>query len=531
MYRILIADDEGIMLEAIRSIIHRSFGDGYEVATAKSGRAAIEQAETFHPDIVFMDIQMPGINGIQAIREIRKFNSAALFYVISAYDKFDYAKEAIALGVERYLMKPINKNTIISVVEEAAAKVDEKRRERSDQLKIQEKLETVIPVVENSFVTNLLLQNDWQDEAYYKQLLDVTEEYGYVMVIQFGTEYKNGKLVSPVGMNVRAQNFYPEFRAVVKSYLRCIIGPVMSNRVAVVVPNEKPAIDYEERIRVIEDTRQLLTRLENRLEAKFRAGIGRTKGIADLGDSYQEAYQALQEGSSRVIHVDDISRNGVYEGEFPAETEAEMYRMVQEGDLEGMRREANGFFDWMIQKYPKETDNIRLKVLEFVIGAERIAFQAGAVNYGFAYRKDYLSAVMGTEDFEELRLWFLERMTAVCTSIRNRKEEQSESAVTRAQNYIQENFGKDISLDDVSKEVNISPYYFSKLFKEESGENFIEYLTRIRMERAKEMLKNPELSIKEVGMRSGYGDPNYFSRIFKKQTAMTPREYRERYGI
>ena len=158
-----------------------------------------------------------------------------------------------------------------------------------------------------------------------------------------------------------------------------------------------------------------------------------------------------------MIHVDDISRNGVYEGEFPAETEAEMYRMVQEGDLEGMRREANGFFDWMIQKYPKETDNIRLKVLEFVIGAERIAFQAGAVNYGFAYRKDYLSAVMGTEDFEELRLWFLERMTAVCTSIRNRKEEQSESAVTRAQNYIQENFGKDISLDDVSKEVNISP--------------------------------------------------------------------------
>ena len=153
------------------------------------------------------------------------------------------------------------------------------------------------------------------------------------------------------------------------------------------------------------------------------------------------------------------------------------------------------------------------------------------MNYGFAYRKDYLSAVMGTEDFEELRLWFLERMTAVCTSIRNRKEEQSESAVTRAQNYIQENFGKDISLDDVSKEVNISPYYFSKLFKEESGENFIEYLTRIRMERAKEMLKNPELSIKEVGMRSGYGDPNYFSRIFKKQTDMTPLEYRERYGI
>ena len=98
-----------------------------------------------------------------------------------------------------------------------------------------------------------------------------------------------------------------------------------------------------------------------------------------------------------------------------------------------------------------------------------------------------------------------------------------------AKNYIQENYSRDISLDDVSKEVNISPYYFSKLFKEEAGENFIEYLTRIRIETAKTMLKDPNLSIKEIGVLSGYVDPNYFSRIFKKQTDMTPREYRERY--
>ena len=122
MYRILIADDEGIMLESLRTIIQKRFGDRYQVETAKSGRAAIEQAEVFRPDIVFMDIQMPGINGIGALREIRQFNQSALFYIMSAYDKFDYAKEAISLGVERYLMKPITKNTVIEVVEEASAK-------------------------------------------------------------------------------------------------------------------------------------------------------------------------------------------------------------------------------------------------------------------------------------------------------------------------------------------------------------------------------------------------------------------------
>ena len=104
MYRILIADDEGIMLESLKNIIHRNFGEAYEVATAKSGRAAIELAESFHPDIIFMDIQMPGINGIQAIKEIRKFNSTALIYVISAYDKFDYAKEFHYLQYKKYLV-------------------------------------------------------------------------------------------------------------------------------------------------------------------------------------------------------------------------------------------------------------------------------------------------------------------------------------------------------------------------------------------------------------------------------------------
>ena len=176
MHRILVADDEGIMLEAFKSVISSTFGDSCITETAKTGRAVTEKAETFHPDIVFMDIHMPGINGIQAMREIRKFNTTALFYVVSAYDKFDYAKEAIDLGVERYLTKPISK----------AKKVDKKRNQRSNLLKIQEKLETVIPVVENSFVGSLLFQQEEQTADYYRQLLDIEEKQGYVMVIQFG---------------------------------------------------------------------------------------------------------------------------------------------------------------------------------------------------------------------------------------------------------------------------------------------------------------------------------------------------------
>ena len=99
--------------------------------------------------------------------------------------------------------------------------------------------------------------------------------------------------------------------------------------------------------------------------------------------------------------------------------------------------------------------------------------------------------------------------------------------IVRAKEYISDNYNKDISLDSVSKYVDKSPYYFSKLFKDETGENFIDYLTNIRIEKAKHMLSDKEISIKEICIDVGYSDPNYFSRTFKKCIGITPSEYRE----
>ncbi len=528
MYRILIADDEGIMLESLKDIITKEFGDEIEVATAKSGRGAIEQAESFHPDIAFMDIQMPGINGISAIREIRMFNSSCLFYVISAYNKFDYAKEAISLGVEKYLMKPISRRTVVETIEEAMAKVNQIREKRSVQLKIQEKLETVIPVVETGFVSNMLLADDVQDEEYYRQLLEVTEDYAYVEVIQYGTRLEDGKLFSPVETRVKAQDNYMKIRAIIKSFQRCIVGPVMSDRIVLVVPHRDETISYEERIEAIDRVHEMLMRLEENLELKFRTGIGRICRLKDLRMSYQGAVLALQNSRSRVAHTDDLTRHGVYEDDYPIELERDALEALSKGDVEGMRRRWEEFFDWMYQKDPGDLDSMRLKVLELVLRAEFDAFAAGSVNYAYNYRKDYLTQVNALADAEQIRSWFLEKMIALASGIRDRNEEQSESTVKRAQKYIQENYQSDISLDEVSREVNVSPYYFSKLFKEEVGENFIEYLTALRISKAKEYLKDPSLPIREAGSLSGYADSNYFSRIFKKQTGMTPREYREK---
>ena len=474
-----------------------------------------------------MDIRMPGINGIQAIREIRTFSSGALVYILSAYDEFDYAKEAISLGVEKYLMKPISRQTIIDTVKEAIAKMDQIRMKRSDQLKIQEKLQTVLPVVESGFISEMIMSDHVPDNSSYLQLLDITERYAYACVIRFGQSDEHGHLVTTVRSGVQAQDSYTVMRDTIKSYKRCIVGPVMSSRILVVVPTNEERINYDRRIQIIEETRTILTKLEEKTGLKFRAGIGKVNRFQDIKISYQEAEAALEGSKARVTHIEDAVTSGVYEDDYPIEEERDMFGRLESGDVEGMRARAEVFFNWIIQHAPNDLNSMRLKALELVMRAEFDAFNAGSINYSYNNRKDYLSQINALRTPEDVKSWFFLHMTQIASGIRNRAEDQSEGIVQRAQKYIQENYMKDISLDEVSKEVNVSPYYFSKLFKEEVGENFIEYLTKLRIRKAQDMLAYGHDSVKEIGVLSGYADPNYFSRIFKKHTGMTPSEYRE----
>jgi two-component system response regulator YesN len=124
MYRIMLADDEGIVLDSLKYLLGGEFGETITIESAKTGRAVIELAEHFRPDIAIMDIHMPGINGLEAMREIKSNNKNVLFIVLSAYDKFDYAKEALGLGALEYLNKPVEKTNLIRVVKKAMGVID-----------------------------------------------------------------------------------------------------------------------------------------------------------------------------------------------------------------------------------------------------------------------------------------------------------------------------------------------------------------------------------------------------------------------
>lgn len=528
MYKIMLADDEGIVLDSLRFIIEKEFAGECTIESAKTGRSVIELAERYRPDIAVMDIQMPGINGIDAMKEIREFNTHTIFIIMSAYDKFDYAKEAINLGVLEYLNKPVEREKIVQVLKKAMRQIDREREKRSQDLLIREKMETVVPIIENGLIQNLLYREYFEEDIEnFKSLLGIQENYAYMAALVCGESQEGNHMTNAVGASIRVQNAYKEIREVAMDYLPGIVGSVMANKIPILVPCKEAKLEYNERILLIEKARELARKLKARTDVTFRVGLGSVKQLHEATESYNEALNALIQTTNKVAHIDDEPIGVQYEQNYPIGNEKMLFELTEKGDVNGVIAEANRYFDWMEENYGEYIMDIKLKALEFVLWAEHVAYESGGGVYHFLGRRDYMPSLLELTGMEGIRAWFVEKMGNACRNVAVKKEVRSTTVVERAREFIDSHYHKDISLDDVSREVDISPYYFSKIFKEETGKNFVEYVTEIRMNRAKELLLGTDLSMKEICSEIGYADPNYFSRTFKKNTGLTPTEYKE----
>lgn len=530
MYRLLVADDEQIVLDSIKFIIEKNFSGVIVLETARSGREAIEKAEYFKPDIVFMDIKMPGINGIDAIREIKSRYNNAFFVIVTAYEQFDFAKEAVNLGVEEYLLKPVNREKIIDTVRKIIGIIESEREKRKKELELKEKLESVLPVLENGFIYSIVLLDDNKKELEnYKELFEIDEAGGYIMTVEFGDSESRDGLSNKIGLSVKSQSFYPYFRDTIKCRCKCLVGPVMLNRIVVFIPSDLKCDEYSQRLEAVSIAEYLFEKLTEKVDTNFYIGIGRSyKGVENLYRSYEESLKAIRYAGGRgIVHIMDVPVERGMNSEYPLSKEKLLLEKASAGETGSCLQLFSFIFDWLTAEYGNFTQNVKSKLLELMVLFHRLAWDYGVDEDEFLNRQDYLEEMLAIEDLSGLKTWCKERIEYITRSINSIKEKNINSLILKARDYIDKNFHKEITLEDVSREVNISPHYFSRLFKEETGENFIEYLTLVRIQKAKEFLEEGRYSVKEICYIIGYGDPNYFSRIFKKVVGITPTDYRE----
>ncbi len=531
MYRLLIADDEQIVLDSIRFIVEKNFTDVVVAGTARSGREAIEKAENLKPDIIFMDIMMPGINGIEAIKEIRSRLGNVLIVILSAYDQFDFAKEAVKLEVMEYLLKPVNQGKIVETIKKTVEAINRDRKKWKRELELKEKLESMLPVVENGFICSMLFFDDNSREfSIYKDIFELDEESGYVVAVKFYDTKNEDGTVNRAGLRDRTLTFYRYLRESFKRKCKCLIGPLMLDRFFVYVPAHPKEDEYTMKLEAINIVEHVYNSLAEKGGLDISIGIGRVyRTRENISRSYEESLRAVKYLSgSGLIHIMDVPAGEHSASEYPMAKEKLLLEKAASGETDACLQIFNQIYDWLLNEYPSSLRRIKKKLLELMVLIHRMGCNYKIRNEEYSRLDNYVDDLLSIEDPIELKVWCRERIEQVSQAIGDMMENRLNSLILMAVNYIKENYRKEIALEDISREVNISPHYFSKLFKEQVGENFIDYITSLRIQKAKEHLAENRLSVKEICFDIGYTDPNYFSRLFKRVVGITPTEYKEK---
>ncbi|WP_299090537.1 response regulator [uncultured Metabacillus sp.] len=491
MLKVAIFDDEFIVIEGLKKMIDWSKYGMELVGTAKDGNTALSIFHSQRPDIIFTDIRMPGLDGLQLIGKILSEAPETKCIVFSGFNEFEYVKQAIKLGVIDYLQKPIT----IPMVEEALEKITHRITKENEVLELRSRW------------------HESQEELLQKATLDLLLE-GKEAESKWQECFGTAEAKKIMGVTVLA---YSGDRSLLQSNAMFSVVPVWNGSTQLLV-----LFHYENNLEAVAE--QLLAWTE---QEEVTIGSGNTyPAIKDAKKSYREALHALRYGrfleSKGWTRFEDVGKNNKIPEDLSTQEEAVLYYM-RTGNKKSLLGQLDIYIQWLdSQKLnPDMTESESLKLV--YLGLE-VVKETGEDIKLIDYYPQREIRELNTR--EEMTNWLFCQMEKMMDLIITSKISNKHKAVEKAREYIEKNYDQDITLQEVAELVGMNPNYFSVLFKEEMGLTYIKYLTKYRMEQAKIMLKAGQ-KISEVSEKVGYLTYRHFSEVFKKYTGMTPGQFKE----
>ena len=519
MFNILVTDDEQIVIDSLSFIINKNFADETKVFTALSGTEAIEIVMKENIDILFMDINMPGLSGLETVSVITKLKPNIVFVILSAFDRFQYAQEAINLGAYKYITKPVNRNVVIETIRGAMQLVEEKQGKLSADMELHKKLDLVSPMIENDFIYACIYNNEKSvDLSSYLDYFNLTDNPWVFCCFEFP--------------NINSDNQYSTYLKIhelLNTEHRCLVSSFIMNRIVVFFPIFSENPDYSE---IQEQMKKFYTTLSYNITAGIRAGVSSIfTDKSKLQTSYSEALSALNKTTSDggLIFNDGNNYSSSQENSVKktgsVEFKKQIINKLSSGDSNGVKSFLELFTSELISQN-LAIDKIKNAFFELIVTANNAtreqnkSFTSETFDNAFAT----LSSINETKLIKE----FAQKFLMECTqAVSNVKKAEENPIIKKVCAYVDENLSKDISLETAADFAGVSSFYLSKLFKEEKGETFINFISDKRLEKSRQLLSETDLSIKEITAEVGYNDQNYFSRIFKTKYGLSPKEYRK----
>jgi two-component system response regulator YesN len=519
MFNILVTDDEQIVIDSLSFIINKNFADEMKVFTALSGTEAIEIVMKENIDIIFMDINMPGLSGLETVSVITKLKPNIVFVILSAFDRFQYAQEAINLGAYKYITKPVNRNVVIETIRGAMQLVQEKQGKLSADMELHKKLDLVSPMIENDFIYACIYNNEKSiDLSSYLDYFNLTDNPWVFCCFEFP--------------NINSDNQYSTYLKIhelLNTEHRCLVSSFIMNRIVVFFPIFSENPEYSE---IQEQIKKFYTSLSYNITAGIRAGVSSiSSDKSKLQASYSEALSALNKASNDggIIFTDGITysteQNTLSRKASTNEFKKQIINKLSSGDSNGVKSFLELFTSELISQ-KLAIDKIKNAFFELIVTANNATREQNKTFTSETFDNTFatMSTINDTKLIKEFAQKFLMECTQAVSSV---KKAEENPIIKKVCAYVDENLSSDISLETAADFVGVSSFYLSKLFKEEKGETFINFISDKRLEKSRQLLSETSLSIKEITAEVGYNDQNYFSRIFKTKYGLSPKEYRK----
>ncbi len=519
---LLIADDEEIERRALQMQLSRAFPSVKLLKAAANGLELMDAIRKYNPDIVIADIEMPGVNGLSALAQIRKEGFNPYVIIMTAYSSEHYMRESLSLRVYAYLEKPIRRERMIDTLQSLMHEAETEQKRRAELLHMQDTVRSMHKMIKSELMA--VIESDEASTDQIAELLRLLEiSSRRFLIMTFSISEGAGDADSAYEKRIEELNIFAKIRDVVRSR-GWIDGHVTNRRVSCLVPVEINADkdnDYRIRQAACYEADEVLNELGMR--AGVRVGIGvSTIDPARLILSRQQSIQALfrQDQHSMICHYEDQPIPAGVENLFISE-ETALLEFILSGNEEQTENCIHSCFsalpEWIT------FDVLRIQAFEMLLALNR----GSQIHLFEGFLKRISEEIFACADKASLEKY----ITQVCMECirRNRENEQhwQNDIIARAKQYIDACYSMDISLEGTAEAIGVSKFYLSRLFKTKLGMNYSAYLADRRVCKAALLMKaRIDLTNREIAERVGFHDPDYFGKVFKKIMGCTVSEYR-----
>lgn len=526
----MIVEDEPLARAAIMKIIDFAAYDFEVVAVCEDGQEASDQYFRLLPDLVITDICMPFISGLQLAGIIAGAGHGTRVIIITGYDDFNYARTAISNHVSDYILKPVTSREFADVLASSKKALDEQAERKNQISSAQRMLYIVSPLVRDQ-IMNRLVQGTVETQSIVNEAhsfgLDTDKKCYILSLIEIedvaeATQQLN---VSTELLQFMITNIVTELAGEGTGFFAFSLA---DGKTAILGCGDEDNILSRKLRLLCENTRDTI---QQTLNLSVTIGIGKiVPNLSLLKESYSEAMKCLNYKFLMPVHtiiVPEDIRQQVRLFDFGKFKEEILLQIRLQDEVK-----INELIENMIQTVKlsnmskKDIQYEYANIVNHLIAGLRSENENDNIEIDTVFPEE-----TGSDYMLRMKAWLVNFCRECVEFLRTERRGSVKRLSVMAMEYIKENYAdSDLSLMSVCNHLAVSMSYFGIFFKEKTGKTFIEYLTEVRMDKAKELLSNTDLMLYTVAERVGYENPAYFATAFKKNNGMNPKEYRKTYG-